>query len=103
MGTFTLEDCCVSLVARQRAMSETKEKIELSVDATWVKDRLAEKNIQLSSNQESYLQAYVEGIMEQKNIEICELLEDENELEQVVKALKNEVSERVLEIESLLE
>ena len=41
--------------------------------------------------------------MEQKNIELCQLLEDENELEQVVKALRNEVTERVLEVESLCE
>ena len=61
------------------------------------------KNIQVSSNKESYLQASVEGIMEQKNIELCQLLEDENELEQVVKALRNEVTERVLEVESLCE
>ena len=57
----------------------------------------------MSSNKESYLQASVEGIMEQKNIELCQLLEDENELEQVVKALRNEVTERVLEVESLCE
>ena len=71
--------------------------------ALWVKNRLAEKNIEISSNQEAYLQAYVEGVIEQKNVEISQLLEDEAELEQVIRALKNEVTERVLEIESLIE